>query len=67
MVNATRLNSTSLYQRCDSDQFDFKSTAELDGLPTIIGQSRALDSVDFGVNIIGDGYNLFVMGSAGSG
>ncbi len=67
MVDATKLNSTSLYQYCDGDQFDFKSTTELKSLPTIIGQSRALDSVDFGVNIIGDGYNLFVMGSAGSG
>ena len=67
MVDATKLNSTRLYQYCDGDQFDFKSTTELDSLPTIIGQSRALDSVDFGVNIIGDGYNLFVMGSAGSG
>jgi len=67
MVNATQLNSKSLYQHCNRDQLDFKSTADLQTLPTIIGQSRALDSVDFGVNIIGDGYNLFVMGSAGSG
>jgi len=67
MVNATQLNSKSLYQHCNREQLDFKSTAELQILPTIIGQSRALDSVDFGINIIGDGYNLFVMGSAGSG
>jgi len=67
MVNATQLNSVSLYQHCNKDQLDFKSTAELETLPTIIGQSRALDSVDFGVNIIGDGYNLFIMGAAGSG
>jgi len=67
MVNGTQLNSESLYQHCNKDQLDFKSTVELETLPTIIGQSRALDSVDFGVNIIGDGYNLFVMGSAGSG
>jgi len=67
MVNATKLNSTSLYQHCNKEQFDFKSTADLDSLPTILGQSRALDSVDFGVNITGDGYNLFVMGAAGSG
>ncbi|NOQ93699.1 MAG: AAA family ATPase, partial [Methylophaga sp.] len=67
MGNATKLNPESLYQFCNTEQFDFKSTADLESLPTIIGQSRALDSVDFGVNIVGDGYNLFVMGAAGSG
>jgi len=67
MGNATKLNPESLYQHCNTEQFEFKSTADLESLPTIIGQSRALDSVDFGVNIIGDGYNLFVMGAAGSG
>ncbi|MDC9726084.1 MAG: ATP-binding protein [Gammaproteobacteria bacterium] len=67
MVNATKLNPESLYQHCNTEQFGFKSTADLESLPTIIGQSRALDSVDFGVNITGDGYNLFVMGAAGSG
>lgn len=67
MVDATNLDPQSLYQQCDMERLDFKSTAELESLPTIIGQSRALDSVDFGVNIIGDGYNLFVMGAAGSG
>jgi len=67
MVNATQLNPESLYQHCNSDLLAFKSTVELETLPTIIGQSRALDSVDFGVNISGDGYNLFVMGATGSG
>ncbi len=67
MVNVTRLSPEKLYQHCDLKTLKFKSTAELDSLPTIIGQSRALESVDFGVNIIGTGYNLFVMGAAGSG
>jgi lon-related putative ATP-dependent protease len=67
MVNVTLLSPEKLYQHCDLKTLKFKSTAELDSLPTIIGQSRALESVDFGVNIIGTGYNLFVMGAAGSG
>jgi len=67
MVNVTLLSPEKLYQHCDLKTLKFKSTAELDSLPTIIGQSRALESVDFGVNIIGSGYNLFVMGAAGSG
>lgn len=63
----TQLYPESLYQHCSIEQLNFKSTSELEGLSTIIGQSRALDSVDFGVNIEGDGYNLFVMGDTGSG
>lgn len=63
----TKLHPDSLYQHCSTEQLNFKSTAELQSLSTIIGQSRALDSVDFGVNIEGNGYNLFVMGDAGSG
>ncbi|PHS68191.1 MAG: ATP-dependent protease [Methylophaga sp.] len=67
MDESTLLSSESLYQHCVTEQFTFSSTAELNSLPTIIGQSRALDAVDFGVNIEGDGYNLFVMGPAGVG
>lgn len=63
----TQLLPDSLYQHCNNEQLNFKSTSELTSLSTIIGQSRALDSVDFGVNIEGNGYNLFVMGDTGSG
>ena len=63
----TQLHPDSLYQHCNSEQLNFKTTGELQSLSTIIGQSRALDSVDFGVNIEGNGYNLFVMGDTGSG
>lgn len=67
MVNTTRLEPQQLYQHCDSRQLSFSSTADLKTLPTVIGQSRALEAVDFGVNISGDGYNLYVMGPTGSG
>tara|TARA_R110002050_G_scaffold9504_1_gene33357 strand:+ start:515112 stop:517511 length:2400 start_codon:yes stop_codon:yes gene_type:complete len=67
MNSNTQLHPDSLYQHCSHEQLNFKSTAELQSLSTIIGQSRALDSVDFGVNIEGNGYNLFVMGDTGSG
>lgn len=64
---STKLHPDSLYQHCSSEQFNFKTTAELESLSASIGQSRALDSIDFGVNIEGNGYNLFVMADAGSG
>ena len=67
MANVTQIPIASLYQYCDQEQFTFSSTADLESLPTIIGQSRAQDALDFGINITGDGYNLFVMGPTGSG
>ena len=67
MAKNTRLAPEQLYQYCDSKQFDFSSTADLKTLPTIIGQTRAIDAIDFGINISGDGYNLYVMGPTGSG
>lgn len=67
MQRRTELQASDLYQHCDPDSWTFSSTAELETLPTIIGQERALSAIDFGVNINADGYNLFVMGPAGVG
>lgn len=67
MIKHTQLKAKQLYRYCDKAEFSFVSTAELNILPMVIGQSRALDAVDFGVNIDGEGYNLFVMGPTGVG
>ncbi len=61
------LPAKTLYQYCDIDQFDFETTTELDDLSEIIGQSRALEAISFGIGIKRDGYNLFVLGPAGMG
>ncbi len=56
-----------LYRRCDPAQFKFETTADLPDLDEAIGQERARNAVDFGLGIARQGYNLFVMGPAGSG
>ena len=56
-----------LYHACDVSTLAFNTTDELDDSKEIIGQSRALDALNFGVGIKHDGYNLFVTGSAGLG
>ena len=61
------LPANRLARRCDPDQFSFRTTAELADLEGIIGQQRAEEAVDFGVAMAREGYNLFVMGPAGSG
>jgi len=56
-----------LYTYCDATKFPFKLSTELDDLTEVIGQSRALESLRFGIKMEKDGYNLFVLGSHGMG
>jgi len=61
------LAATSLLRRCDPSLLDFETTAELTDSADIVGQSRALDAVRFGIDIKQPGFNLFVLGESGSG
>ncbi len=61
------LSVDKLYNYCDLEIFDFKTTAELEDLDEIIGQSRALKAISFGIGIKKEGYNLYAMGKLGSG
>jgi hypothetical protein len=50
-MTSKRLESDSLYQCCDLQQLDFRTTAELEDLKEVIGQPRAAESVKFGMSI----------------
>ena len=52
---------------CDLSQFDFTTTEELPELDGAIGQERALRSIDFGLGMPDDGFNLFLSGETGTG
>jgi ABC-type transporter Mla maintaining outer membrane lipid asymmetry ATPase subunit MlaF len=52
-------------QRCDPERFSFATSAELEDLPGVIGQGRAIDAIRFGIQH--PGYNLYVIGPAGIG
>jgi lon-related putative ATP-dependent protease len=62
-----KLDPDALYRRCDADQFEFETTAELQDLAEIIGQPRVIEAVNFGIGIQQKGYNLFALGPAGTG
>jgi len=47
--------------------FKFKTTEELQPIEYLIGQDRALSSINFALDIKVDGYNLYVSGIPGSG
>ncbi|MBT3386850.1 MAG: AAA family ATPase [Desulfobacula sp.] len=47
--------------------FDFEDTSKLEPLDSIIGQKRAVEAIDFGLNMKGPEYNIFVTGLEGTG
>lgn len=47
--------------------FSFETTEELLSNGTIIGQDRAVKSMDFGLQIKREGYNIFMTGLSGTG
>ncbi len=61
------LRSEELYTHCDLEALSFSTTAELPQASGLAGQVRAAEAVEFGIGIRRDGYNLFVMGAAGTG
>ena len=56
-----------LYRHCDPAQLPFDSSAELEPLAEHLGQDRAVQALEFGLQIPHEGYNIFLLGSTGVG
>lgn len=67
MKKDLKLNFTELRKYCDKNIFDFKTTEELQPIEYLIGQDRALNAINFSLDIKVDGYNLYVSGIPGTG
>ena len=61
------LRAEQLRRRLDPARLPFASTAEVKPLVGTIGQPRALEALDYGLDIGTHGFNLFVAGAPGSG
>jgi ABC-type transporter Mla maintaining outer membrane lipid asymmetry ATPase subunit MlaF len=61
------LVAAQLVRRCAVEDLEFESTEELGSLTTVIGQPRALEAIDFAIAIQGRGYNLYALGTSGTG
>ena len=64
--NAQRLLPEQL-TRSFNGQFNFVTTADLEPLAGVLGQTRAVQALQFGISMQRHGYNVFVMGESGSG
>lgn len=61
------LRPEQLRRRLDPASLGFTSTEEVDPLVGTIGQPRALDALEYGLEVGTHGFNLFVAGAPGSG
>lgn len=58
---------SQLYRACSSDEMPFETTEELEPLEDDLGQERAREALRFGLEMQHDGYNIFLLGSPGTG
>lgn len=65
MTDSLKLTFDTLKATIDLSSIDF--TVPLDSQSSILGQERAQSALEFGVAMTNSGYNIFVMGEAGSG
>lgn len=66
-INKYRVRPSQLRKACPPSMFKFASTAELKPLKKIIGQERAVRSLDFGLDMETPGYNIYLSGPLGTG
>lgn len=67
MTKPSPLDAGQMRRRTSPGSLRFETTAELEEIDDIIGQERALEAIRLGIGIRRPGYNLFVLGPAGTG
>lgn len=56
-----------LYRVCDCQDFNFKTTEDLEPLTEVPGQERALEAIRFAADIPHSDYHLYLLGGHGTG
>lgn len=68
MEKNLRLKVSQLRRKCDCSKLGFETTESITYKDeTVIGQKRAMESLEFGLGLNVRGYNIFVLGEPGSG
>jgi lon-related putative ATP-dependent protease len=62
-----RLSAEDLRWKCDPGCMGFLSTDEVQATGEIVGQLRGVEALKMGLEIEGEGYNIYVCGAAGTG
>lgn len=67
LLKDRKLSVEKLRRKADVDSFGFKTTKSVPALEGLIGQERAVTSLNFGLSVPSKGYNIFIVGEPGSG
>lgn len=67
MANTRELPVEKLYNHCNPEQFEFETTDDVEQIREVIGQPRAQAAMQFGIGMKRNGYNIFALGSTGTG
>jgi lon-related putative ATP-dependent protease len=66
-MTKNELNIDHLYRKCDQHELGCSSSEDALELETIIGQERAVRSLQFGLGIKEKGFNIYIAGVHGTG
>jgi lon-related putative ATP-dependent protease len=64
---ARALNHDEIHMPCDPSRFRFGTTKDVTPLKRFVGQDRALQAIDFGLNMRSLGFNIYALGENGTG
>ena len=67
LIKDKKLSAEQVRRSADIGALGFKTTKGLDKLAGLIGQDRAVRSVNFGLSVQSKGYNIFIIGEPGCG
>ena len=67
MKSKNELNYKDLKMTCNTNLFNFETTAEVPNITTGIGQERGIKALEFGLQVDVKGYNLYLEGPSGVG
>lgn len=67
MKNKNELNYKQLKMTCDTNIFNFETTADVPDITTGIGQERGIKALEFGLQVDVKGYNIYLEGPSGVG
>lgn len=67
LIKNRELKIEKLRRKADVEALGFRTTKTLRPLAGLIGQERAVKSVNFGLTVPDKGYNIFIVGEPGSG
>ncbi|MEG2183414.1 MAG: ATP-binding protein [Cloacibacillus sp.] len=67
LIKDKKLTAEQVRRSADLEALGFKTTKGLEKLAGLVGQERAVRSVNFGLSVQSKGYNIFIVGEPGCG